>query len=152
MEYFSPNRPKLNNGLPMYLDKFGNPIAPLPQANITPLADGSFRVTFHLLVGRNVSKCFWRNFSNLQWFMEAYRDDPEACLESFGYDRRPLHLYSKDNIYIPEKDIGTFKDPLSDTPKKPLTIRTRKQDAIAPAVKKIITMDALTNLFKPPGT
>lgn len=100
MRYFSPERSKLGNGLPMYVDPSGKGIGPLPVIQVSPYSyfthseDSAIEVerieiAVMLLVNKTTGRLFTKKGfhpMNITGLLEDWLDDPEKVLkETFGY-------------------------------------------------------------------
>jgi len=83
--FHDPARPRLGNGVSMYLGPQG-PIAALPSVYVRPHPLGGYTLEVFLMVGPNAARGFFHHCEDLEEFFSAYREDPEKVLgERFGY-------------------------------------------------------------------
>ncbi len=99
-------------GRPCYVDKARRAIAPLPAAQIEPLASGLWRVSLMLQRRTQGAKLYysWSHFDgtflDIERFCHAYKDDPEAALAYwFDYSLEPEAAPATLNLSLEDLDL-----------------------------------------------
>lgn len=110
MEYFSPSRPRLANGLPMFMPH-GEPLNVLPGLYMTFHTPGSVELSCFPSTDRNRAsrKEITIPLEDLSDFVASWLADPEAVIISrFGWTRNkpPPQVRSTVNINLEDLDLN----------------------------------------------
>lgn len=108
MKYFAPERLRLPNGLPMYMDELG-PIAALPRINIEPAFECENEVILSVMLLDDPTTGSWYecqvDIDKLPQILRNWDNDPEEVLRSiFQYPGMAREAKSKPVFTL--EDIG----------------------------------------------